>query len=249
MKRMKKLLLISSAVCVSACSGTFDNSRYYGPEFSPTSIPVALCPYSDVRVNESLNWIVIVNAPQRVTGCGPRRDDFVPVSGGRAISPGWRELDGGGGTAGTNYSLRTLRPEDREQEERRRKPAIDSAYFVPDEVNRAGSFLRNGLRWEHSVIREFTKYPEGGGNVPGEVRVERIKDVYIYMHPEGWSLRVQASFHPGMEGFPEILTSRRDTLRQVVDSVRIEPKDASRVSCTTDDKGRESCRYSRPKSQ
>jgi hypothetical protein len=248
MRRMKKFLLISSAVCVSACSGAFDNSRYYGPEFSPTSIPVALCPYSDVRVNESLSWIVIVNAPQRVTGCGPRREDFVPVSGGRAISPGWRELDGGGGMAGTNYSLRTLLPEERERERSNRKPAVDSPFFVEDEVEQTASFVRNGLRWEHSVIREFTRFPQGGGNVPGDIRAERIRDMYIYKHPEGWWLRVQANFNPGMESVPAVLASRRETLREVVDSIRIEPKDASRVSCTTDDKGRESCRYHWPDS-
>jgi len=92
-------------------------------------------------------------------------------------------------------------------------------------------------------------YSEGGGSVPDDARVPRIRDVYIYKHPDGWWLRVQASFHPGMEGVPDLLASRRDTLRQVVNSVRIEPKDASRVSCTTDDKGLESCLYHRPQAQ
>jgi len=200
-----------------------------------------------VRVNAALNWIVIVNAPQPVSGCGPRRDDFVPVSGGRTISPWWHEIDGGGATAGTYYSLRTLLPEEREQERSSRK--IDSAYFVQDEVEETTSFLHNELRWEHTVIREFTRYPERGWNVPGDVRALRIRDVYIYKHPEGWWLRVQANFHPEMENFPDILASRRDTLRRVVESVRIEPKDASRVSCKTDSKGRESCLYHWPESQ
>lgn len=245
---MKRALLVFTVVGVSACSGAFDNSRYYGPDFSPTSIPVGVCPYSDVRVNESLDWIVVVNAPQRVTGCGPRSEDFVPISGG-PISPGWRELDGGGGAAGTNYSLRTLQPEERERERQNRKPAVGGPFFVEDEVEDTASFVRNGLRWEHSVIREFTRYPEGGGNVPGDVRLKRIRDTYIYRHPEGWWLRVQANFNPEMERVPEVLASRRDTLRQVVDSIRIERKEASRISCRTDDKAREFCQYSWPRSQ
>lgn len=248
MSRVTKTILVTSFLGMSACSGAFDNGRYYAPDFSPASAPIPLCPYSDVRVNAALDWVVVVNAPQPVSGCGPRREDFVPVSGGRTISPWWHELDGGGGMAGTIYSLRTLLPEEREEERRNRKPAVDSPYFVQDEVEGTTSFVRNGLQWEHTVIRELTRYPEGGGNAPGDVRVLRLRDMYVFKHPDGWWLRVQANFHPIMESVPEILGSRRDTLRQVVESVRIEPKDASRVSCTTDSKGRESCQYSWPKS-
>lgn len=233
---------------VGACSSGFESSRYDTPSFRPERISVPLCPHADVNVSKTLDWIVIANPPQHVAGCGPSENGQFSIYGG-GIGSSWRALDGGGGMAGTAYSMRSLLPAQREQEARDRKPSIGSKYFVPDEVGEMSSFVRNGLRWEQSVIREFTKYPEGGGTVPGDARVQRIRDVYIYKHPDGWWLRVQASFHPGMEGVPDLLASRRDTLRQVVNSVRIEPKDASRVSCTTDDKGRESCLYHRPQAQ
>jgi len=152
--------------------------------------------------------------------------------------------------AGTNYSMKTMLSEDQKEEQEKKARFMASAYYASAQLAENFSFQNNGLKWEQTYIRELTRYPEnrasGPNPPPGPPRLQRLRDVYIYKHPEGWWLRVQANFHPEMENYPEILASRRDTLRQVVASIRIEPKDPSRVSCRTDDKGYESCRYRWP---
>jgi hypothetical protein len=250
MKRTGLVLLGLLMATASACSTYFDNSKYYMPSFSPNIEPISICQYYDVLVDRGIDWVVVVNGPQRVKGCGPRKDPYVSIAAGRTLNPSWRAWDGSFGMAGTNYSLRTLFPEDREREYQQRKPSPDSVYFVPDRVEDPTTFVSNGLEWEHTYVREFTRYPEnrssGPNPPPGPARLQWIRDTYVYRHPEGWWLRVRATFRPEMENFPEILASRRDTLRQVVESIRIEPKDPSRVSCATDERGREFCRYRWP---
>jgi len=251
MKWSKRLILGSLVVMISACSAAFDNSRYYMPEFSPENVVIPVCPHIEARTAHEIDSVIVFQKPFP-GGCGPNREGWIPIWSGGVVSGGnhWIPLDGSFGMAGTNYSLRTLFPEDREREYQQRKPSPDSVYFVPDRVEDPTTFVSNGLEWEHTYVREFTRYPEnrssGPNPPPGPARPQRLRDEYIYKHPEGWWLRVRATFRPEMENFPEILASRRDTLRQVVESIRIEPKDPSRVSCATDERGREFCRYRWP---
>jgi hypothetical protein len=249
--RCAKVVLVGLLMMsVSACSTSFDNSKYYIPSFRPDIEPIPVCPYREALVDVGIDWVVALNGPQGVKGCGPMKESYVSIAAGRTLNPSWRAWDGGGVMAGTNYSMRTLFPEDREKEREEKARFMASAYYAPVEVEEASSFKNNDMEWEHSFMREITRYPLGDGlgtnPPPGPPRLQRLRDVYIYKHPEGWWLRVQANFHPEMENYPEILASRRDTLRQVVASIRIEPKDPSRVSCRTDDKGYESCRYRWP---
>lgn len=244
MMRVKLGAPLSLLIMMAACSSGFDNSRYYAPSFEPDPLSVPICPHADVNVSEALGWVVVVQPPQYVTGCGPSETGYFAVYDGK-ISTNWRALDGGGGMAGTAYSMKSLLPDERQREQAARQPAPGSVYFVPDQVEERSSFMRNGLNWEHMLIREYTTFPRepDGINAPGEPWLQRFKDVYVYRHPEGWWLRVQASFSPGMERHPDLLRSRRHTLRQVVDSIQIEPKDPSRISCVDNGGRRQSCRY------
>lgn len=253
MKRTGLVLLGLLMATASACSTYFDNSKYYMPSFSPNIEPISICQYYDVLVDRGIDWVVIVNGPQRVKGCGPRKDPYVSIAAGRTLNPSWRAWDGSFGMAGTNYSMRTLFPDERERDQERFDRFRASAYYAPEDIKEQRTFQHNGLVWEHIYVRELTRYPQsldgrgaGPNPPPGPARPQRLRDEYIYKHPEGWWLRVRATFRPEMENFPEILASRRDTLRQVVESIRIEPKDPSRVSCATDERGREFCRYRWP---
>lgn len=245
----KSLLIVLLFLSLSGCGGV-DNTRFYQPIFSPGQAVIPVCPHPQAKTGAQISSIIISQKPG-LGGCGPQRNDWISISSA-GVSGGaqWIPYDGSFGGAGTNYSMETLFPENRKMELQRRVPSVDSKYFAPDQIEDKQTFQSGGLEWEHSVIREFTKYPVGDGlgqnPAPGEARLQRLRDVYIHKHPDGWWLRVQASFKPEMEDFPEILISRRNTLRQVVESIRIEPKDPARVTCRADDRGRESCRYRWP---
>lgn len=246
----RALVIALAAVLTSACSAAFENSRYYVPKFAPMNVIIPLCPHAEARTAVEIDSVISFQKPFP-GGCGPIRDDWIPIyRGGVSGGSRWIPIDGGFGMAGTNYSLQTLFPEDRERERVKRVPAPGGPYFASDYVNDLGRFVSNGIEWEHVVLRELTKYPKETGLGPnpraGPARLQRLRDVYIHKHSEGWWLRVQANFRPEMEGYPDILSSRRDTLRQVVESIRIEPKEPARISCTSDERGRESCRYRWP---
>lgn len=250
-----RLLLPTALVGLGCgCSAAFDNSRYYAPTFRPNPEPVLVCPYRNLLVNAQVGWVVEVNHPARIFPCSPPDAEGIYISpAGRLLVAKWRETDGGGANAGTNYSMRTLFPDERERDQERFDRFRASAYYAPEDIKEQRTFQHNGLVWEHIYVRELTRYPQsldgrgaGPNPPPGPARPQRLRDEYIYKHPEGWWLRVRATFRPEMENFPEILASRRDTLRQVVESIRIEPKDPSRVSCRTDDRGHEFCRYRWP---
>jgi hypothetical protein len=250
MSLFKQLVLGALAVMISACSAAFDNSHYYMPEFSPENVVIPVCPYTEAATAYEIGSVILSQKPFP-GGCGPHRSDWITIRRG-GVSGGnhWIPLDGSFGMAGTNYSMKTMLSEDQKEEQEKKARFMASAYYASAQLAENFSFQNNGLKWEQTYIRELTRYPEnrasGPNPPPGPPRLQRLRDVYIYKHPEGWWLRVQANFHPEMENYPEILASRRDTLRQVVASIRIEPKDPSRVSCRTDDKGYESCRYRWP---
>src|SRR5690606_29263103 len=169
-----------------------------------------------------------------VTPCSSMDSGYTVIYSGKTLTRKWSPTDGGGAMAGTNYSLRTLFPEDRERDQQRKSQFESSVFFAPEQRKDEGSFISNGLSWEHVLIYEYTRYPKnratGPNPSPGLARINRLRDVYIYKHPEGWWLRAQGSFHIGMLDYPEVLASRRSTLRQVVESIKIEPKDPARVN-------------------
>lgn len=230
-------LLAAMGGMLSGCGIFADNTRYYGHVFEPRKEAIGVCSYRRARVVKPLNWILTMNDPEWVSGmCGPGSgSESIPSNKG--FVGAWRETDGGGSSAGTFYRMETLFPQDRENEAKYEERRKSGKFYAPERRTELPDLVSNGLTWEHVLIEQYTRYQrelgrEGKGEPPPGPAVRNgVEDIYIYKHPDGWWLRIRVSLSYEMQDFPKILASRRDTLRRVVESVKIEPKDPSRVSC------------------